>query len=242
MSLWRTARGEVAGAWRSLRYDLQRRSDADQRSAAGTEPYGVDDLWGDAPDFGDAYDRPPRRLLAVTVFGLLALVGAAGSYLAVVSGLGLLLTDEPAPNTYPLAAEAGPAPVATGRQTPTSRLGYGSSIAPAPAPQAAPRRTKATVSATPKPRPTTSTTVTTPLRTVAPTLSPCRCSPPAPTPTFPGSAGPSGSPSASVSASVSASPSPSASDDGRGDGSYGRGPDHDAQGDPRERPRDHTGY
>jgi hypothetical protein len=227
MSLWRIARDEVAGAWRSLRYDLRRRSDADTRTdhASGM----LDDAFQDYEQ-----DRPPRRLVAVSAFGLLALVGAAGSYFAVVNGLGTLLAEPPAgPDAYPLAAEAGPLPEAAERQGPTSRLGYGTSIAPSPAPQIAPIRKKA------RPAPETTAEpadrVTSPARTVTASPSPCRCSPPAPIPTFPSghpSASVSVSPSASVSASVSPSPSPSASDRGYGD------PDDD----PRERPRGHVGY
>ena len=100
MSLWRMACNELAGVWRSLRYDLRRRSDADARRTApfddatsnevstfggpGTDPYSVH----------DEYARPPRRLVAVSAFGLLALVGAAGSYFAVVNGLGDLLAED----------------------------------------------------------------------------------------------------------------------------------------------------
>jgi hypothetical protein len=227
MSLWRIARDEVAGAWRSLRYDLRRRSDADTRNG---HPGGMlDDVFGDY----DEDDRPPRKAVAVSVFGLLALVGAAGSYFAVVNGLGTLLAEPPAgPDAYPLSAGAQ-VPEAAERQGPTSRLGYGSSIAPSPAPQAAPVRRKARPTRETTPEPTRR--VSSPARTVTASPSPCRCSPPAPIPTFP-----SGHPSASVSpsatpstsASVSPSPSPSASRDG----------DDDRDDEPRERPRDHSGY
>jgi hypothetical protein len=244
MSVWRTVRGEVAGAWRSLRYDLRRRSDADRRGTTDTDQYGVDlysidDLWGDAPVFDDEIDRPPRRLLAVGAFGLLALVGAAGSYLAVVNGLGLLLTDQSARASYPLAAEAEPAPVATGRQAATSRLGYGSPISPTPAPPNASRQLGASASGTPTPSPTTTAGIGP--QTVEPTPAPthsCRCTPAVPIPTlptippYPGGGGrpdgyppvtvsPSVSVSVSVSASVSASPSPSVSADGYHQGGRG---------------------
>jgi hypothetical protein len=229
MSLWRIARDEVAGAWRSLRYDLRRRSDADIRTdAAGGL---LDDAFRD----DDEFDRPPRRMVAVSAFSLLAVIGAAGSYFAVVNGLGSLLTEPSGTDTYPLAAEAGPLPVTTERQGPTSRLGYGSTIAPSPAPQVAPVRRKR---AHPAPEATAepSGSVTRPTRTVTATPSPCRCSPPAPVPTFPDgdpTTSPSPTPSASVSPSVSAGPSPSASRDSADDG-YGTGG--------RDRSRGHSGY
>jgi hypothetical protein len=231
MSLWRTARGEVAGAWRSLQYDLRRRTEAEPRS--GTELYDPEDLWND--DHDDEYDRPPRRLVAVTAFGLLALVGAAGSYFAVVNGLGMLLTDDRVAGTLPLAADAGPAPVSTGRQAATSRLGYGTAIVPEAEPQPVPRRTKRSPAPEASPEPV-SAPVTTPARTVAPTPTPCRCSPPVPTPTFPRGTPHSGYPSGSASASpsTSASSSPSATPGGS--------TDDGAEDDPRDPPRGHVGY
>jgi hypothetical protein len=244
MSLWRNARDEVAGAWRSLRYDLRRRCEADTPDdASESTGTGLDTFGGQAftslNSGRDESDRPSRRLVAVSAFGLLALVGAAGSYFAVVNGLGALLAAEPSrAAAYPVAAEAGPGTEATGRQTPTSRLGYGTTLAPIPAPQAEPRRAKATGSPAPEAPPAARLT-TTPSRTVPPVPPPCPCSPPAPTPTFPGrgsteypTAAPSTSGSPSVSPSTSASPSASPSDDAPADG----------DGDRRDRQRDHTGY
>jgi hypothetical protein len=175
--------------------------------------------------------------VAVSAFGLLALVGATGSYFAVVNGLGALLVEEPgATGAVPLAAEAGPAPVATGRQPPTSRLGYGTTLSPIPPARAEPRRAKVTDS--PAPQAPAARVATTPTAAGAPAPPPCRCTAPVPTPTFPdhGSSGyPSVSASPSASTSASPSPSSSADDDDNAD-------DTDDDGRDRHRPRDHTGY
>ncbi|WP_229073770.1 hypothetical protein [Actinoplanes sp. DH11] len=97
MSLWHRIRGEVAGAWRSVGYDLGRRpgtppGSGDPRQTGGaatgdrdvtstglhTFPGSLVDLPAAAPRT-DA--RPPRRFVAVTAFCVLALSGAGGSYL-----------------------------------------------------------------------------------------------------------------------------------------------------------------
>ncbi len=109
MSIWRTVRGELAGAWRSLRYDLGKRP---------IEPV-MPDLSEITEARFDNYERPPRRLLAASAFGLLALTGAAGSYFAVVNGLGSLLdpqTSAPAPR---------PAVAATTSASPSAVTGVG---------------------------------------------------------------------------------------------------------------------
>jgi hypothetical protein len=244
MSLWRMACDEVAGAWRSLRYDLRRRSDADARQAAGfpdTASNEVSTFGGPGTDpysVHDEYARPPRRLVAVSAFGLLALVGAAGSYFTVLHGIGdLLAEDPPRSRPIPLVAEAVPAPLATMRQAPTARLGHGASIAPSPSPQAAPLRTKAAPAAATsvmRPRPHAEGGVAP--RTVARPQTPCRCAPPAPIPTFPtGGPRPTGSPSAgspSASPTPSTPPSPTASTGA---------PDDDDAG-PTGPPRDHPAY
>jgi hypothetical protein len=242
MSLWRMARDEIAGAWRSLRYDLRRRSDADARRSAGFH----DATSNDVSTFGgpgtgpysvhDEYARPRRRLVAVSAFGLLALVGAAGSYFAVVNVLGdLLAEDPPESGPFPLVAEAAPAPVATVRQAPTARLGYGASLAASPAPQVAPLRGKAAPAATmsaKRPRPAAEDGIA--ARPVAPTETPCRCAPPAPIPTFPaGSPRPTGSAptgSPSVSPTPSPSPSPGASPGAPDDDAYPSSPPRDRPG------------
>jgi hypothetical protein len=121
MSLWRRAHTEVAGAWRSLRYDLGRSQ----------------------PGPGEQLLPGPRRLAAVSAFGVLAVAGAAGSYFAVVNGLDSLVDDRPAgAEPYPLATEtprraegdqanaglgrgtattAGRVPAAAGRPAPAGR-------------------------------------------------------------------------------------------------------------------------
>jgi hypothetical protein len=215
MSLWRTTRNELAGAWRSLRYDLHRHSEADARRAEmfhdvtsdGLSIFGgpIDDV---NPDF-DEYDRPPRRRAAVVAFGALAVVGAAGSYFAVVNGLGALLTEPDRADAFPLAAEAGPLPMATGLPTRTARLGYGITLAPVPKPQLEKRRTMAP---SPTAQPRVGSTVTKPPRVVVTPNPSCPCGPPpVPTPTSPsGRETPSGYPSGSPSPSGSSS-SPTAS-------------------------------
>jgi hypothetical protein len=90
MTLWRKARTEVAGVWRSVRYDLGRPE----------------------PDADELRERRqllprPRRVLVVSVFGCLAVAGAAGGYFAVVTGLGSLVGDkQTGVEPYPLAVEA----------------------------------------------------------------------------------------------------------------------------------------
>lgn len=84
----------MAGAWRSLRYDL------DRRQARGADDEETTDLI--FPEYSAA--RPPRRMLAAGGFGLLAVAGAAGTYLAVASGLGLLIDDPSGQNALPSTA------------------------------------------------------------------------------------------------------------------------------------------
>jgi hypothetical protein len=212
MSLWRTTRNELAGAWRSLRYDLHRHSEADARRAAAfhdVTPHGLS-IFGDPiddvnPEF-DEYDRSPRRRAAVIAFGTLAVVGAAGSYFAVVNGLGALLEEPDRADTVPLAAEAGPLPLATGLPTRTARPGSGSTLAPVPKPPAQKRRIMAP---SPTVQPRGGTTVTKPPRVVVTPDPSCPCGPPpVPTPTAPtGRETPPGYPSSSPSPSPSGSAS-----------------------------------
>jgi len=84
----------MAGAWRSLRYDL------DRRQARGADDEETTDLI--FPEYSTA--RPPRRMLAAGGFGLLAVAGAAGTYLAVASGLGLLIDDPSGQSALPATA------------------------------------------------------------------------------------------------------------------------------------------
>jgi hypothetical protein len=116
MSVWRRSRNEVAGAWRSLRYDMGRRPGPAPASAGAAAPdvtsTGMSTFGGvPAGDTGaehDRYARPPRRVAAVAAFGVLAVTGAAGSYFAVVNGLGALLGGPAAAEPYPLAVAAPP--------------------------------------------------------------------------------------------------------------------------------------
>lgn len=143
MTLWRRTRTEVAGAWRSLRYDLGRRETEESGEPAGPRQTfqdvtstGLNTFGGAAltgglhTSYGAEHARRPRRAVAVTAFGTLAVAGAAGSYFAVVNGLGALLDEQPAgAEPYPLAAAApdGGAPEA-------SNEGFGRGSAPSPGP------------------------------------------------------------------------------------------------------------
>jgi hypothetical protein len=219
-------RKEMAGAWRSLRYDMGKRP---------VEPTPFEE---DVPDvtytgmstFGGAPEtsaevvepagrvRPPRRAAAVAAFGALAVAGAAGSYFAVVNGLGALLADEPAaPDPYPLAVGA-PDGTTGDDLTANAGMGRGTTTRPAPAgtqaaepgavrvPPAKIAQPAARQPAAPGTRPT---------RPGTPASEDCDClTPPVPTPTAPGSTPPPSSPSPSPSPSDGASSSsepPSAS-------------------------------
>ena len=228
MKLWRSLRTELAGAWRSLRYDLGRRAPVPD-SGAGAE--GPDVTCTGMSTFGvpiPADDRPLRRpLLVVSLFLLLAAVGAAASYLAVVGGLGALLRDGPAPpRPYPIAA----APPETGSMSSTD-LGRSGGHAAAPGTEPAGTRT-AVPAADPAPQPTEKAPAET--ASPAPARPEIGTPPPVPTPTAPSadphpSAGPSPSPAPSPSDSPSATPSsspddtPSASPSTGGDGAGATG-------------------
>jgi hypothetical protein len=241
MSVWRLTRDEVAGAWRSLRYDLHRRPAGDARRGQGfaeVTSTGLNTFAGGAldeidPAF-DEFDRPRRRRVAVAVFGTLALLGAAGSYFAVVHGLGVLLAEPTGRQPFPLAAEAGPAPAATGRPAQTARLGHGTWIPPLPLPRADPPRlaapsSEAVAQAVTEP----DTPATRVPHTMAPPSPSCRClPPPVPRPTSP----PSGDATGGYPP-VSASPSPSVSAS-----SPTPGPSATASGEATARPRHTRGY
>ncbi|RSM64996.1 hypothetical protein DMB66_18185, partial [Actinoplanes sp. ATCC 53533] len=140
MTLWRKARTEVAGAWRSMRYDLGRpEPDADvpgpgtgagypDVTSTGLSTFGGAGLTGGLrTSYGGQLVPRPRRLAAVSAFGVLAVAGAAGSYLAVVNGIGALVGDQPeGAEPYPLAAEA---PRGTEGDLSNSGLGRGAANA-----------------------------------------------------------------------------------------------------------------
>ncbi|BCB87999.1 hypothetical protein [Phytohabitans suffuscus] len=155
---------EVSGAWRSLRYDLSRRP---------ARP--VDDAQTDLiyPDY-EPENRPRRLVLAATMFGVLTLVGAAGTYFAVVNGLSALASEETAPPDR-LPAVAGPA----ASPTPSAR-----GVAPGPSP--APSRTVVAPAGGTGPSPSGRAVLgPAPTRPARPSPT-CACvTPPVPTPTSP---------------------------------------------------------
>jgi len=217
MSLWRRTRNEVAGAWRSLRYDLGRRADERAEShPTGPEvtSTGMSTFGGPVADhlptgYDDGFPRRPRRIFAVSAFGALAVLGAAGSYFAVVNGLGSLLSEKPA------AAEAHPYPLTVAGTPPAgdqSAAGLGRGTVPgkrapvlaAPAPVTTAPAAAGNLGAVPTPAPPRPRH-TAPSRPTGSADPECDCrTPPVPTPTA--------APSTSASAPATASPSPSASE------------------------------
>jgi hypothetical protein len=220
MSVWRRSRTEVAGAWRSLRYDLGRRpseppADGHDVTSTGMNTFG-----------GTSWDRsyfdpepiempvagrmpPPqrastRRAAAVSVFGLLLVIGAAAAYLVAVNGLVPLRDEGP--------AAAGTLPPAPRSTTAEARIGH-----PPAVPKAKPR----TVIETTRPETGKPAEVAakppekaSPIRTTDPANPICCTNPPVPTPTAPSSspsatASATTSPSASVSESLDPSDKPS---------------------------------
>jgi hypothetical protein len=206
MNMWRRTRTEVAGAWRSVRYDMGRRP-AEPSAEPDVTSTGMSTFGGAV---GEATGSP-RRLVTASAFGVLLMAGVAGTYFAVAGGLGALLTEKPAaaqPN--PLAVAGPPAGDAS-----TAGIGHGPVSAGHPdapaaaAPAATPEATAATPAAVPS-RVLPRAAHVAPERAKPPAPRPCACpAPPVPTPTDPVSL--SASPSPSPSASESASPSPSAS-------------------------------
>ena len=212
MNLWRITRTEVAGAWRSMRYDMGRRPAEPPAGDAGPDVTSTG-----MSTFAVAVDNAtgaPRRLVAVSAFGLLAVTGAAGTYFAMAGGLGSLLSEKPAePRPYPLAAAAPPA--AGSAAASTAGLGRGPAIdtgpaAPAP-PAAGPVVAAAATPAAVPGRTLPRSPRVMPERAKPVPPRPCACpAPPVPTPTEPDPS-PSASQSPSVSPSEPGSPSASAS-------------------------------
>ncbi|MFI5491999.1 hypothetical protein [Actinoplanes sp. NPDC051859] len=254
MTLWRRTRNEVAGAWRSLRYDLGRREAESAGRPAGVFParrdpyqdvtatgfstFGGVGLTGGVPSYVEVPTRRPRRVVAAAAFGVLAVAGGTGSYFAVVNGLGALL-GEPGAAPYPLAAAA---PGTDGGEESNEGLGRGSGTAQAPAPQA----TGGTIRVLPNPAATTAAPAAPaprPGRTTAgggvpaptqPQEPSCCLAPPVPTPTAaptPTSHSPSPTPEPSeTTAPPSPEPtdspsSPSSSHSGDGEGDGGGRPE-----------------
>jgi hypothetical protein len=221
MTLWRRTRSELAGAWRSLRYDLGRRTEqspppagpAPDVTSTGMSTFGgVTGHTGPAERYAEPA-RPRRRLAAAAAFVALAVAGSAGSYLAVVTGFGgLLHGDSAAAGERPLAAAGRTGDAAATGADATSGLGRGPAAAAA---AAAPDVTtaqpvppqRAAAPATEPPAAGPAQPPRQPVRAGTPTREDCDClSPPVPTPTAPPSAGPSPTPG------DSASPSPSESE------------------------------
>jgi hypothetical protein len=101
-------RGELAGAWRSVRYDLRGRP-ADRPDGPDVTSTGLSTFPGSLMEWRtvapETDARPPRRFVAITVLCLIALVGAIGSYILVTRGLAAASTDRPeAASTPPPAA------------------------------------------------------------------------------------------------------------------------------------------
>jgi hypothetical protein len=201
MSLWGKTRTEVAGALRSLRYDLDRRSEPAAPSGPDVTCTGMSTFGPITPSelgtgYTDELPRRPRRMLAVTGFAALAAAGAMGSYFLVVNGLSsgesaVAVTQQ----VYPPAGETtAPAAAAMGRAANRAHPATSKKAVPAIAP-------------------TTAAAVTPPRReqpvqvVAAPQPPPLK--PPVPTPTFP-TPGPSTSPTPTPPASPSPTPSDSA--------------------------------
>ncbi|GAA1627621.1 hypothetical protein [Actinoplanes couchii] len=199
MSLWDSVRGEVAGAWRSLRYDLGRppAGPSDPRpdvtfTGMNTFPGSLVSLPVAEPHDDDP--APPRRFVAVAAFCALGLGGAAGSYLVATTTFAGRMTDP-----VPIAAPVSDHPVEVAEED----AGMGSApprqrrhrtVRPAP---------EVPVTTRPTPTPTSEKTTISDFRTPekarpAPDESDCDCeTPPVPTPTAPSpsdSAGPSPEP------------------------------------------------
>jgi hypothetical protein len=234
MSLWRRIHDEAAGAWRSVGYDLGRRSpDQPRDSGAGdVTSTGLHTFPGSLVDLPSGPVRtdtaPPRRFVAVTAFCLLALLGAGGSYLVATS-----IFSAPRGVVQKTAAPQAPAgdPVAAGDPAAAGGSGFGTGpSSPAPA-KATPSSAKAVagmgnagmgdppaavtgrsaadraVPATSRhPRPAT----VAPEKTGRPAVTPCDCeTPPVPTPTAPTATAPhSAAPSVTPSGNTDSSPDP----------------------------------
>jgi hypothetical protein len=218
MSLWRNVRGEVAGAWRSIGYDLGRRpvrrEPGPDVTSTGMSTFGSSlvDLPSGTPETGA---RPPRRFVAVAAFCALAAGGAAGSYLVATTAFADRMSDTTIAAAAPPdriapqdetgrggTAGMGRTPQGQGRQRPAAAPG--GSTAKAPGAVAQPQVAATRPATRPNPGRTTGA--------AAPPLTPdpeCDCeTPPVPTPTAP--AAPSATVSLSASPTATGSPSPSA--------------------------------
>ncbi|MFI1988085.1 hypothetical protein [Actinoplanes sp. NPDC020271] len=218
MSLWLRVRGELAGAWRSMRYDLRGRA-AERPDGPDVTSTGLSTFPGSLMEWRTATPetnaRPPRRFVAVTALCLLALIGAIGSYLLVTRGLAAAGDRPLAAPSQPVVPTPADTP-GTGTARPDDAIGppsHPKAARPVPATTnvargAAPVATKAGIAQT-RPR--------RPAAHHAPAATPeCHCvTPPVPTPTAPSpsvghSPDPGGSPTGSPSVPPSTSTGPSA--------------------------------
>lgn len=223
MSLWRNVRGEMAGAWRSICYDLGRRpggrAAGPDVTSTGMNTFGASlvDLPAGPPET-DA--RPPRRFVAVAAFCALAASGAAGSYLVATTAFADRMSDATIAAATP--PETFAAPDETGRGG-TAGMGRVPATPGRQRPAAAPETTAANTPGTPGTVAQPQVAATGPAvrpapgRTAGPVAAPvtvdpeCDCeTPPVPTPTAP--AAPSATASAPASPSAGGSPSPSTSE------------------------------
>jgi hypothetical protein len=194
MNAWRRTRNEMAGAWRSVRYDLgARRDQADEEPVGDVSTTGMDTFGGALPTGHPIApaSRPHRRMVAVGAFGALAVAGAAGSYFLLANGLGSLLAGKAAGAEAPPPAVAAPA-----RAGSNAGLGQGTSRSGGGRPATAPATllmVPGTVTVAPRP-PAGSTAAGRTGRT-----------PPVPTPTSPAP-----KPKSKPKKSPSPSPSPNA--------------------------------
>ncbi|GII22028.1 hypothetical protein [Planosporangium mesophilum] len=209
MKPWETMRREVLGAWRSIRYDLDRRPGADGEPDAAAHR----DRPGDGASLDlrprpvttadeDWYSEPlpervsiwaplkdPRRVLATGAVASVIAASATGTFFAVTGGLGILLADANA--GVPVPERAPATATQAGASSPASRQHR---AAPPARPQAA---VASRPSATPAARPAGPAE---PVPSVVVTTSPPSRSPV-----------PEATPSASTSHSASPSAAPSAS-------------------------------
>ena len=187
MGLWLKVNRELAGAWRSARYDvgqhLNRRRMLRLTSAETAE-------FGPRRHRGlHVAKRPPKRVAAATGVVLLVAGGAAGTYLAVAGSLTALRTS---PSQPPVAAPAVPVPSS---RVPTSK----------PLPGKDPTQARPRVRRSTPPQVLAMPAIEAPQ--AASTLNEPESTP---TPTSPAS--PSASPSTDPNASATAEPSPSVSE------------------------------
>lgn len=186
MNIW----GELAGAWRSMRYDLHHRP---TDPAIAARPV----------------NQPPRHLVVLIALGTMLLLGAAGAYLAVVSGLGAFLGGRVTiqPGQPPAAAEHGD-PIWGTAGRPPAPGEVGAPLDPGPDPSASTGDTtgvaaQPTGSPTATPAPTRSSSPRPRSRSPRPTC--CR----SPSPSVSASPSPTGSsPSPPPSPSPEPTPSP----------------------------------